>query len=71
MDTQEILTEARSQMSNETRQMMIRDSRIMITLLSILTVMGVGAVLYQARGIVLPFALAVFLATSLIRLFCF
>lgn len=47
-------------MSNETRQMMIRDSRIMITLLSVLTVMGVGAVLYQARGIVLPFALAVF-----------
>jgi predicted PurR-regulated permease PerM len=58
-------------MSSETRQMMIRDSRIIITLLSIITVMGMGAVVYQARGIFLPFLLAVFISYILNPLFTF
>lgn len=58
-------------MSNETRQIIVRDSRIIITLLSIITIMGVGAVLYQARAIVLPFALAVFFSYILNPLITF
>lgn len=58
-------------MSNETRQLMIRDSRVIIALLSILVAMGMGAVLYQARVIVLPFALAIFFSYILNPLITF
>jgi predicted PurR-regulated permease PerM len=58
-------------MSSETRQMMIRDSRIIIVLLGIITVMGMGVVIYQARGIFLPFLLAVFISYILNPLFTF
>lgn len=44
----------------EPRQILIRDSRIIIVLLSLLSVMGMGLIIREARGIVLPFALAVF-----------
>lgn len=56
-------------MSSETRQTLIRDSRIIIALLSIITVMGMGAVIYQARSIFLPFLLAIFISYMLNPLF--
>jgi AI-2 transport protein TqsA len=43
------------------REIMIRENRIIIMFLGILTVIAVGLVLYQVRSIILPFALAVFL----------
>jgi len=55
-----------------TRQLMIRENRIIIVLLSILSVIAIGMVLYQTRSIVLPFALAVFInyiISPLIRFF--
>ncbi len=58
-------------MSPDPRQILVRDSRIIIGLLSILSVMGVGVVLYQIRGIVLPFALAVFISYILNPLISF
>ncbi|RQW05358.1 MAG: AI-2E family transporter [Calditrichaeota bacterium] len=45
-----------------TREVMIRENRIIIALLSVLTVIAVGFVLYQIRSIILPFALAVFIS---------
>lgn len=56
-------------MSSETRQALVRDSRIIIALLSIITVMGMGAVIYQARSIFLPFLLAIFISYMLNPLF--
>ncbi len=44
------------------RDVMIRENRIIIGLLGILTVIAVGIVLYQIRSIILPFALAVFIS---------
>jgi len=44
------------------REIMIRENRIIIALLGILTVIAIGFVLYQIRSIVLPFALAVFIS---------
>ncbi len=49
-------------MAKQTREVMIRENRIIITLLGILTVIAVGFVLYQIRSIILPFALAVFIS---------
>ncbi|NOX37274.1 MAG: AI-2E family transporter [Calditrichaeota bacterium] len=48
-------------MAAHTRQIMIRENRIIIALLSILSVIAIGMVLYQTRSIILPFALAVFI----------
>lgn len=59
-------------MSRTTREIMLRENRIIIALLGILTAIALGIVLYQAREIMLPFALAVFLAfvlDPLIRFF--
>ncbi|RMI17033.1 MAG: AI-2E family transporter [Calditrichaeota bacterium] len=58
-------------MSADLRQRMLRDNRIIIALLGILTAIGVGVVLYQARSILLPFALAVFLTYILNPLITF
>ncbi|MCB0306794.1 MAG: AI-2E family transporter [Calditrichaeota bacterium] len=58
-------------MNLDPRQAMVRDSRIIVGLLSILSIMGFGAVLYQVRTIVLPFALAVFLSYILNPLISF
>ncbi|NIV15471.1 MAG: AI-2E family transporter [Aliifodinibius sp.] len=58
-------------MSSETREKIVRDNRIVIALLSIICIMGIGAVLYQARSIVLPFALAVFISYVLNPLISF
>ncbi len=44
------------------REIMIRENRIIIALLGVLTVIAIGFVLYQIRSIVLPFALAVFIS---------
>ncbi len=41
---------------------MIRENRIIIVLLGVLTVIAVGFVLYQIRSIILPFSLAVFIS---------
>ena len=43
------------------RDVMIRENRIIIGMLGILTVIAIGIVLYQIRSIILPFALAVFI----------
>lgn len=43
------------------RDVMVRENRIIIAFLGILTVIAVGMVLYQIRSIILPFALAVFI----------
>ena len=58
-------------MSYNTRDIMIRDTRIIIALLSILSVIAIGMVLYQARAIVLPFALALFISYILNPLITF
>ncbi|RMF58259.1 MAG: AI-2E family transporter [Calditrichaeota bacterium] len=58
-------------MSYNTREIMIRDTRIIIGLLSILSVIAIGMVLYQARAIVLPFALALFISYILNPLISF
>ncbi len=49
-------------MAQKARDMMLRENRIIIVLLSILTVIAVGIVLYNIRSMILPFALAVFFA---------
>jgi len=49
-------------MSKSTRDIMLRENRIIIGMLGILTVIAVGFVLYQIRSIVLPFALAIFIS---------
>ena len=49
-------------MSKATRDIMLRENRIIIGMLGILTVIAVGFVLYQIRSIVLPFALAIFIS---------
>lgn len=41
---------------------MIRENRIIIALLGVLTVIAIGFVLYQIRSIILPFSLAVFIS---------
>lgn len=41
---------------------MIRENRLIIALLGILTVIAVGFVVYQIRSIILPFALAIFIS---------
>ncbi len=48
-------------MAIHTRDVMIRENRIIIVLLAILTTIALGMVLYQAKVIILPFALAVFI----------
>lgn len=48
-------------MVDESRSAATPEMRIIIGLLSLLCVMGLGAVLYQGRSIVLPLALAVFI----------
>ncbi len=58
-------------MSYNTREIMIRDTRIIIALLSVLTAVALGMVLYQARSIVLPFALALFISYILHPLITF
>ena len=50
---------------------MIRDSRIIIILLSIITMMGVGVVIHLTRDVLLPFALAVFFSYILNPLITF
>ena len=55
----------------EPRQILIRDSRVIIVLLSLLSVMGTGLIIREARGIVLPFALAVFFSYILNPLIAF
>ena len=47
---------------SQTRELSVQENRIIIGLLSIITVIAVGFVLYQIRSIVLPFALAVFIS---------
>lgn len=47
-------------MVRPSRDIMLRDTRIIVVLLGIITVIAVGMVLYQIRSIVLPFSLAVF-----------
>jgi len=54
-----------------TREVMIRENRIIIALLGILTIIAIGVVLYQARSIFLPFALAVFISYVLNPLISF
>jgi AI-2 transport protein TqsA len=49
-------------MVKSAREIMLRENRIIIGLLGILTVIAVGFVLYQIRSIILPFALAIFLS---------
>jgi AI-2 transport protein TqsA len=49
-------------MTKSTRDIMLRENRIIIGMLGILTVIAVGFVLYQIRSIVLPFALAIFIS---------
>jgi predicted PurR-regulated permease PerM len=49
-------------MAKYPRDVMIRENRLIIGLLSIITVIAVGFVLYQVRSIILPFALAVFIS---------
>ncbi|GAB4373522.1 MAG: AI-2E family transporter [Calditrichia bacterium] len=51
----------RTEMVRQPREIIIQGNRIIIGLLSILTVVAVGIVLYQIRSIILPFALAVFI----------
>lgn len=48
-------------MIRQPRDVMIRENRIIIGMLGILTVIAIGIVLYQIRSIILPFALAVFI----------
>ncbi len=48
-------------MAVHTRDVMIRENRIIIVLLAIITTIAMGFVLYQAKVIILPFALAVFI----------
>ncbi|MEJ2636537.1 MAG: AI-2E family transporter [Calditrichia bacterium] len=48
-------------MVKQAREIMLRENRLIIILLGILSVIAVGIVLYQIRSIVLPFALAVFI----------
>jgi predicted PurR-regulated permease PerM len=43
-------------------EIVIRDNRLIIALLSIISVIAIGFVLYQIRSIILPFALAVFIS---------
>ncbi len=49
-------------MSRQAGEIRISDTRIIIALLGILTVIAVGFVLYQIRSIMLPFSLAVFIS---------
>lgn len=49
-------------MVKTTRDFMLRENRIMMGMLGILTVIAIGFVLYQIRSIILPFALALFIS---------
>ncbi len=49
-------------MPKNTREAMLRENRIIIALLGIITAIAIGFVLYNVRSIVLPFALAVFIS---------
>jgi AI-2 transport protein TqsA len=51
--------------SKSPRDIMIRENRIIIGLLSIITIIAIGFVLYQTRSIILPLALAVFISYML------
>lgn len=53
------------------RNVMIRETRIIIALLGIITLIALGMVLYQTKTIVLPFALACFLSFVLDPLITF
>jgi predicted PurR-regulated permease PerM len=58
-------------MPTDTRQTMLRENRIIIALLGILVLIAVGFVLHQARSILLPFSLAVFIGYVLNPLITF
>jgi AI-2 transport protein TqsA len=49
-------------MVKQTRELMLRENRMILAMLGILTVIAIGMVLYQIRSIILPFALAVFIS---------
>jgi AI-2 transport protein TqsA len=53
------------------RQTMLRENRLIIGLLGILVLIALGVVLHQARSILLPFALAVFISYVLNPLISF
>lgn len=49
-------------MSGSSQQPPLSDSRLIVLLLGLISLMGIGVILYLARTIVLPFALAVFIS---------
>lgn len=57
--------------SKSPRDIIIRENRLIIALLSIITIIAIGFVLYQTRSIILPFALAVFFSYMLNPLITF
>jgi AI-2 transport protein TqsA len=57
--------------SKSPRDIMIRENRLIIALLSVITIIAIGFVLYQASSIILPFALAVFISYMLNPLITF
>ncbi len=58
-------------MPKRTRTTVLRENRIIIGLLGVLVLIGVGFVLHQARSILLPFSLAVFIGYVLNPLISF